>query len=117
MAKPSLEKSVYIPLKKRSKFLLRLYTAETDFYGDLNKELTNIDGFGPYKVLILIFYFSIQNKSLKSYVKGKLYRRTLLSKNEMDEIINMFEIKKNNNKIRQRNFFYSLLFKAFYVFF
>ena len=96
LAKPSLEKSVYIPFKKRAKFLLRLYTLETDFYRDLNKELTNLDGFGPYKVLILIFYFSIQNKSLKSYVKNKLYRRTLISKNEFDEIIKIFEMKKNN---------------------
>ena len=96
LAKPSLEKSVYIPLKKRAKFLLRLYTLETDFYRDLNKELTNLDGFGPYKVLILIFYFSIQNKSLKSYASKKLYRRTLLSKNEFDEIVKIFEMKKKN---------------------
>ena len=103
-----MEKNVYIPLKKRAKFLLRLYTLETDFYRDLNKDLTNIDGFGPYKVLILIFYFSIQNKSLKSYVKNKLYRRTLLSKNEMDEIINIFQLKKN--KIKQENEISSILY-------
>ena len=80
MAKPSLEKSIYIPLKKRAKFLLRLYTLESDFYNDLNRELTNIDGFGPYKVLILLFYFLIQNKSSKSYVKNKLYRGLFFQK-------------------------------------
>ena len=96
LVKPSLEKSVYIPLKKRAKFLLRLYTAETDFYSDINKELTNIEGFGPYKVFILILYFSIQNKSLNSYTSTKLYRKTLISKNEMDEIIKIFQKKKNS---------------------
>ena len=55
LVKPSLEKSVYIPLKKRARYLLRLYILETDFYGNLNKDLTNIDGFGFYKVFILIY--------------------------------------------------------------
>ena len=96
LVKPSLEKSIYIPLKKRAKYLLRLYTLETDFYGDINKDLTNLDGFGFYKVFILILYYSIQNKSLKSYVNNKLYRRTLLSKKEMDDIIKIFDIKKND---------------------
>ena len=81
-------------MKKRAKYLLRLYTAETDFYPDINKELTNIDGFGPYKVFILILYFSIQNKSLQSYTYKSLYRRTLISKNEMDEIIKIFDKKR-----------------------
>ena len=96
LVKPSLEKNIYIPLKKRAKFLLRLYTLETNFYSNINKDMTNIDGFGYYKVFILILYFSIQNKSFKNYVKGKLYRRTLLSKKEMEEIINIFEVKKKN---------------------
>ena len=94
LVKPSLEKSVYIPLKKRAKYLLRLYTAETDFYHDINKELTNIEGFGFYKVFILILYFSIQNKILDSFTSRELYRRTLISKNEMDEIIQIFEKKR-----------------------
>ena len=98
LVKPSLEKSVYIPLKKRAKYLLRLYTAETDFYHDINKELTNIEGFGFYKVFILILYFSIQNKILDSFTSRELYRRTLISKNEMDEIIQIFEKKKNGDK-------------------
>ena len=110
LTKPSLEKSVYIPLKKRAKFLIRLYTTETDFYRDINKELTNIDGFGPYKVFILILYFSIQNKSLNSYVKDKLYRRTLISKGEMDEIIKIFEFKKNNSQ--SKNEISSILYYA-----
>ena len=108
LVKPSLEKSVYIPLKKRAKYLLRLYTAETDFYPDINKELTNIDGFGPYKVFILILYFSIQNKSLQSYTYKSLYRRTLISKNEMDEIIKIFDKKKNS--INQNNQISSILY-------
>ena len=110
LAKPSQEKSVYIPLKKRAKFLLRLYTAETDFYRDINKELTNIDGFGPYKVFILIFYFSIQNKSLNSYVNTPLYRRTLISQGEMDEILKIFKLKKNN--LQSQNEISSILYYA-----
>ena len=94
--KPSLEKDVYIPLKKRAKFLLRLYTYETDFYKEMNRELTKRSDFGPYKAYILILYFSIQNKNLKSYVDDKLYRKGFLSKKEMDNIIKIFELKKNN---------------------
>ena len=108
LVKPSLEKNVYIPLKKRAKFLLRLYTLETNFYRNINKDMRKLDGFGFYKVFILILYFSIQNKSLKSYVKGKLYRRALLSKNEMEEIIKIFEIKKNN--IIEKNEISSILY-------
>ena len=98
LVKPSLEKSVYIPLIKRAKYFLRLYTLETDFYHDLNMDLTNFDDFGPYKAFILILYFSIQNKIFPSCSKKELYRRTLLSKKEMNEIIEMFETKKNNIK-------------------
>ena len=96
LVKPSLEKNIYLPLKKRAKYLLRLYTAETNFYKNINKDMTNIEGFGYYKVFILILYYSIQNKSFKSYVKGKLYRRALLSEKEMEEIIKIFKDKKNN---------------------
>ena len=116
LVKPSLEKNIYIPLKKRAKFLLKLYTLETDFYGNLNKELTNIDGFGFYKVFILILYYCIQNKTFKSYYSGKLYRRTLLSIKEMEEIISIFEVK-NNNIINQNEIssilYYSKPFMSF----
>ena len=97
LVKPSLEKNVYIPLKKRALFLLRLYTLQSPFYDNLNKELTNMDGFGFYKVFILILYFSIQNKIVQSYCDSKLYRRTLISIKEMEEIIKIFEYKKNYN--------------------
>ena len=96
--KPSLEKEIYIPFKKRAKFLLRLYTYETEFYKDMNRELTMRTDFGPYKAYILILYFLIQNKSLKSYIDDKLYRKGFLSKKEMDNIINIFELKKNNSQ-------------------
>ena len=96
LSKLSLEKRLYIPLSKISKFFLRLCVLETDFYRHLTRDLTNIDGFGPYKILILILYFSIQIKSLKSYVEKKLYRRALMSKNEMDEIIEIINLKKRN---------------------
>ena len=108
LVKPSLEKSVYIPLKKRARYLLRLYILETDFYGNLNKDLTNIDGFGFYKVFILILYNSIQNNNIKSYVSGKLYRRTLISKSEMDEIIKLLELK--NQDINNQNEISSILY-------
>ncbi len=62
LVKPSLEKNIYLLLKKRAKYLLRLYTAETNFYKNINKDMTNIEGFGYYKVFILILYYSIQNK-------------------------------------------------------
>ena len=60
--------------------------------------MTNIEGFGCYKVFILILYYSIQNKFVESYCSGKLYRRTLISIYEMEEIIKSFEDKKANIK-------------------
>ena len=74
--------------------MLRLYTYETDFYKEMNRELTKRSDFDPYKAYILILYFSIQNRSLKSYVDDKLYRKGFLSKKEMDNIIKIFELKK-----------------------
>ena len=116
LVKPSLEKNIYLPLKKRALFLLRLYTLQSPFYNDLTMELTNMDGFGFYKVFILISYFSIQNKFVQSYYSGKLYRRTLMSTKEMEEIIKIFEDKKKN--INNQNdissvLYYSKLFLSF----
>lgn len=58
--------------EKRETFLLRLYAGEIDFFGDINKDLTNFHSFGPYKIFVLILFYSIQNKSLNSYVKKKI---------------------------------------------
>jgi len=118
LIKPSLEKSIDLPLKKRALFLLKLYTKEAPkekpkenpFYKVINKELTNIDDFGLYKVYILILYFSIQNKVVESYSSGKLYRRTLMSIKEMEEIIKRFEEKKIN--IEDENKISSILYIA-----
>ena len=99
LVNPSLEKNIDIPLKKRALFLLRLYTLQSPFYGNLTKGLTNEEGFGFYKAFILILYLSIQNKIVESYYSGTLYRRTLMSVNEMEEIIKSFENKKANIKI------------------
>jgi hypothetical protein len=95
---------------------LRLYILESDFYGNLNKDLTNIDGFGFYKVFILILYNSIQNKNFPSYVNGKLYRRALISTSEMNDIISIFEIKnkeKNNQTEISSILYYSKPFMSF----
>ena len=108
LVKPSLEKNIYLPLKKRALFLLRLYTLQSPFYTNLTKELTNIDGFGVYKVFVLISYFSIQNKFVQSYCSGKLYRRSLISIKEMEEIIKIFEDKKAN--IKNQNEISSILY-------
>ena len=109
LVKPSLEKSVYIPLQKRAKYLLRLYTLQTNFYGNINKDLTNFDGFNFYKVFILILYFSIQNKIVKPFLDGNLYRRTLLSKKEIEEIIKIFD-RKNKNNIQSKDEISSILY-------
>ena len=111
--KPSLEKDVYIPLKKRAKFLLRLYTYETDFYKEMNRELTKRSDFGPYKAYILILYFSIQNKNLKSYVDDKLYRKGFLSKKEMDDVVKIFELKKIISKDKMRFLLLSIILNHF----
>ena len=95
---------------------MRLYTLSSDFYRELNENLINFEGFGPYKALILIFYFSIQNKSLNSYIEKKLYRGDRLLKTEMDEIIKNINIKKNNVKSKNEissPLYYSKRFLSF----
>jgi len=116
LVKPSLEKNIDIPLKKRALFLLRLYTLQSPFYSNLNKKLTNIESFEFYKAYIIILYFSIQNKIVENYCSGKLYRRSLMSKNEMEEIIKNFENKKASIKTKNEMpsiFCYSKPFMSF----
>ena len=116
LVKPSLEKNIDLLLKKRVLFFLKLYTLETPFYSNLNKELTNIESFEFYKAYIIILYYSIQNKIVENYCSGKLYRCSLMSINEIEEIIKNFENKKANIKNKNEMpsiFCYSKPFMSF----
>ncbi len=76
-----------IPVEILSKFWIRSYTAESDFYRDMNKNLqkNKIKNYLPF---IQMVYEAIKKKSLKPIYDRKLYRGTLLSKKEFDKIQN-----------------------------
>ena len=76
-----------IPVEILSKFWIRSYTAESDFYGEMNKNLqkNKIKNYLPF---IQMVYEAIKKKSLKPVYDKKLYRGTLLSKKEFNKIQN-----------------------------
>ena len=88
----------YIPIELLAKYYARAYTADSDFYRDMNsylrtktkeKETENI--YLPY---IKLLYESIKLKTFPLVTETELYRGTLLSKDEIETIKNEY-----NNKI------------------
>ena len=81
-----------IPLELLSKFYTRIYTLESNFYRDLNKDLRDNkrDNYLPY---IQVLYEGTKLKSLSLASNNLLYRGTILSNKEI------LTIKANLNKI------------------
>ena len=74
-----------IPVEILSKFWVRAYTAESDFYQVMNQDLqkNKIKNYLPF---IQMLYEAIKKKALKPVYDKKLYRGTLLSKKEFSKI-------------------------------
>ena len=77
-----------------SKKYIELYTIESDFYKDLNKDL-RLNKREKYLSYIKTLYEGIKVKALPLSTAQKLYRGTQISKNEIVKL--MFNIKKRNN--------------------
>ena len=74
-----------IPIEIISKFWVRSYTEESDFYRKMNQDLQQNKS-KNYLPFIQMLYEAIKKKSLKLVYDRKLYRGTLLAKKEFSKI-------------------------------
>ena len=81
-----------IPLELLSKYYARIYTADSNFYNDINKDLRN-NKKDNYLSFIKVLYEGVKLKSLKLASKKELYRGSKISSDEINIISNY--LKKN----------------------
>ena len=81
-----------IPIPILTKFWVRSYTAESEFYKKMNKDLLQND-IKNYLIFIQMLYEAVKKNYLKPQCNKKLYRGTLLSKKEFEKIINYMDKK------------------------
>ena len=96
LLKPIISMS-HIPNELLSKYYARAYTIESDFYFDLNKELrkeNNKDN--KYLPFIKVLYEGFKFETLSLEPNTFLYRGTRLAENEVNEIYDFFNTKKEN---------------------
>ena len=86
-----------IPKELLSKYYARIYTYETGFYKDMNKDLKNNNNNDFYLPFIKTLYKGVEMESLPLASKNNiLYRGTLIESKEIDEI-KEHKQKKNND--------------------
>ena len=76
----------YIPFEILSKYWIRCYTIESDFYKILNNKLMKSQLSFNFKTLIKMLYKGIEINSLKSYNGKFLYRGSVINKKEIEKI-------------------------------
>ena len=76
-----------IPKELLSKYYARLYTIESDFYKELNKDLRENRN-DRFLTFIKILYEGVKLKSLPISTSKKLYRGSKISNDELDKIKN-----------------------------
>ena len=86
--KPSEEKNIYILYNILAKYYLHLYTLESDFFRNLNKELSK-GNFDKYKQYIFILYAALNKGYFRSCSDCKLYRGGTLSEEEYQTLQNL----------------------------
>ena len=100
---PSREKKIEIPYYLLARFYLHMYTYEKiPFFKNMNLDLTN-GKFDIYRIYIFLLYDALNKKSIKNFYTKSLYRGTVLSKKEFEDLETLLlynkEIKKfNENK-------------------
>ena len=78
-----------------SKYWLRIYTMETDFYSQLNKTLRKKDeNHINYEPLIKICYEGVRKEFLSQVINKKLYRGCLIQKKEIEKCLELISKKK-----------------------
>ena len=101
-----------IPNEILSKFYVRAYTAESDFYKEMNLSLMKKDK-NKYLTYIRMLYEGVKIKSLKSHNNSILYRGALMSKKELNNLKKFMLNKKKNlpSSIVYGRSFFSFSFK------
>jgi len=80
-----------IPFQILSKYWVRCYTIESQFFKILNKDLMKSILYSNYKTFIKMMYTGVSINSMKSYPGKFLYRGTSINENEIKTIINYNE--------------------------
>ena len=109
---PSKEKKISIPYYLLAKFYLHMYTYESNFFKNMNLDLSN-SNFDLYRTYIFLLYNAINQKSLKPYYENNLYRGTVLSKQELDSIYNLIDKKNKNSNNINACLYFSKTFLSF----
>ena len=108
LIKPSEEKDIFIPYNFLAKYYLHLYTVESNFYRNLNKELSQ-GKFNKYRQYIFILYNALNKGFFKSCSDCKLYRGGTLSDEEYKFLKDNF----NNSSDDKKVCFFSKKFLSF----
>ena len=106
--KPSKEKDIFIPYEILAKYYIYIYTLESNFFLDMNRDLKN-GNFDKYRIYIYLMYNALNKGIFKSYSKYNLYRGGTLSNEEFNNLMEYYENKKDNENI----FFFSRKFLSF----
>jgi len=101
---PSRDKILKVPYNILRKYFLYLYTIESNFYKDLNKNLTHDECLDIYRQYIYVLLFSLSKVSLNSFKKNekrrmKLYRGQKMAENEYKKIKEKFGKKSKEEKL------------------
>ena len=98
-----------IPIEMLSKYYARLFTFESGFYKDLNKDLIN-NKMDKYLPFIKTLYEGVKLKSLPTAENTKLYRGGKISKKEINKLKKYME---NENKDLPRSIMFCKSFLSF----
>ena len=89
--------NVDCPVSLRIKYWLRAYTLETKFYKDMNSDLLK-DKSKIYLPYIKLLYSGLSDNNIITNASDDLYRGALISKDEVQNLIDHLK-KKNNSDI------------------
>ena len=81
----SIKSIINIPIELLSKYYARLYTIESDFYKNINKDL-GLNKKEKYLSFIKILYEGVKLKSLSLASNNILYRGSKISNDEVEKI-------------------------------
>lgn len=73
LIKPSQEKDIFIPYHILAKFYLYLFSQNSNFYVNMNRELRERK-FDNHRIFIYLIYNALNKGILKSYCQTNLYR-------------------------------------------
>jgi hypothetical protein len=101
---PSEEKKIEIPYHILAKYYLNIYTHNTNFYSNMNRDLRERK-FDDHRIYIYLMYNGLNKGVFKSYNKSNLYRGGCLSQEEFGSLMEFYEIQKKSKSSTKKIFF------------